>query len=536
MKLRHPQQQHLLNNNNTSVPTSNSYIIRATRPYYQYYSHHPKHCVLLITSIWIFSILIFLNNSSFIISSFQQHKKNNLQHNDISVQLSLETTRPFHLIVSCTLIREEEEQPIILKTFPRDPIGAILSWITSIQQRQVIKHVIQPTEFNSHSETILHHHFRKPQQQQHQNNNTIIAYNDWFDLWLQCGVSGEHRLIPKQQFQALNVNGWITYLPGQAIYGSKRGLYEGMIKYHGEEITHSILPQTWFKNRRDENHLLSFALKHPNMKFISKSGHRQGRVNVYTGEEIVKLSLNYNNNNVANDVENDDDVAKWLPPGVWQIMYDTFLVEGTRTAFRTYVWISCIDEQHGTALIDYHAPAYHALNESSIFASGYSGRKTFQDTSMFLNSFLHPTQKQQVKECIQYSVQKFLQAFSSIVCEGRQFFDPQVLVAEVHGFDWIVIPATAAATATGGGGGSGDMAERSNEDDSVLIQKVTCRLLETNRFPDMSLADIVNPIPKDCLKICTFARRLRIKIIKTTMKSNTECDCENDKDEDVVGV
>jgi len=337
----------------------------------------------------------------------------------------------------------------------------------------------------------------------------VRALGDKWDAWTQCGTARASRMLPagaRPPLAALG-RGAAGSLPQQIVFelfgacgfGAKRTLFTGFVAALGRAEAVKYLPETWFSEGAREAG--EYARTHPDARFILKTGHRQEHVDIVPATDVAAL------------------VDKASRASVTQVLMPTVTVGAARTAFRTYTWLRCSGaNREPSALVDWMSPAYHAVDNQTMIASGYTGAKDIATASELVSRHMTREQGRDVRACVRRTVAQFLRVFGARMCEFPDGPDPpragagdvfeRALVAEVYGFDWIPILVEPRA----GAGRAG------------------CRLLETNRFPDMQLSGSADePTPKDELKICTYLRRFAVHTPEAARLG-----CDEHRDEDVV--
>ncbi|KAH9253199.1 hypothetical protein BASA81_008881 [Batrachochytrium salamandrivorans] len=305
-------------------------------------------------------------------------------------------------------------------------------------------------------------------------NSTI----EW-DVWATCSTSSRDR-IPPAMARSLE-NSLVMFLPGKCLLAAKAGLWQGLESRFGVHEAEKIAPRTIVRPAQHETLLREYLdTLSVNTTFVTKSGHRQ------RGIQELKMDLKNKPEFIRQVLE--------LQPVVIQVKQESIRYNNRRTAFRTYTWIQCKPNNRASAIIDWNSPAYVAVEEHSLIASGYTSAAEEFSTHELLTKLgiAH-----QVKSAVQRKVSKVLVAFGSQMCQGYVPWGAGRQTEELFALDWIPTGSDA-------------------------------MLLEVNRFPDIrlhySISTGENPIrqytKKDWLKVCTHLRRFPEQLVLPAQRTH----------------
>lgn len=291
-------------------------------------------------------------------------------------------------------------------------------------------------------------------------HDALTPSGKW-DVWATCSTSHKDRIPPAMA--SSSENALVLFLPGKCSLAAKAGLWQGLESRFGVHEAEKIAPRTIVRPAQHEDLLREYLdTLLVNTTFVTKSGHRQ--------RGIQELQL---------DVAHPDEFIRQvleLQPVVLQLKQESARYDNRRTAFRTYTWIQCQPNNRASATIDWNSPAYVALEEHSLVASGYTNAVEEFSTHELLTrlGIAH-----QVKPAVQRKVSKVLVAFGSQMCQGHVPSAGGRRTEELFALDW------------------------------VPTEKGDAMLLEVNRFPDTRLhaPALGGYTKKDWLKLCTHLRR-----------------------------
>jgi len=297
-----------------------------------------------------------------------------------------------------------------------------------------------------------------------------VGEQQLWNVWISCGTSLHDRSVPDIK-SAVPFGAIALYIPGKTPFAAKAGLWQGLVDRFGAERAARIAPMTFIRPIENLAMLEQYVADHPDVSFILKTGkHRQKGTHLLSPKS---------------DRDSFFRTIMEINPAVVQVSVDTVRTKdrNQRTAFRTYVWVRCVEPGKAIASIEWKSPGYIALSEQDYVASGYTKGNVPKPNAIELLQMLFEGESlTQVIRAVEAKVSAFLHTFQGDMCIST--VDPEVysrlLVMEMFGFDWIPVL-------------------RDGKPDALL--------LETNRFADMSLHDSSHPDDKDWLKLCTVMRR-----------------------------